>query len=71
VERGKPGPEPGEKRVEGDVRVGSGPWRLEERWWSEESIDRDYWDVELSDGGLYRIFREKKGGGWFVDGIYD
>jgi hypothetical protein len=59
------------RRVEGDVRVASGPWRLEERWWSEEGIDRDYWDVELSDGGLYRIFRDKKGGGWYADGIYD
>jgi hypothetical protein len=51
--------------------VASGPWRLEERWWSEEGIDRDYWDVELSDGGLYRIFRDKKEGGWYADGIYD
>ena len=59
------------KRVEGEVRVASGPWRLEERWWSEEGIDRDYWDVELSDGGLYRIFEDKKGGEWFADGIYD
>jgi protein ImuB len=59
------------RRVEGEVRVGSGPWCLEERWWSEEAIDRDYWDVELSDGGLYRIFQDKREGGWFVDGIYD
>jgi len=59
------------RRVEGDVRVGSGPWRLEERWWSEEAIERDYWDVELSDGGLYRIFQDRKNGDWFADGIYD
>ena len=58
-------------RVEGDVRVGAGPWRLEERWWSEEAIERDYWDVELSDGGLYRIFQDRKNGDWFADGIYD
>ncbi|HET7452071.1 MAG TPA: DNA polymerase Y family protein [Thermoanaerobaculia bacterium] len=63
--------EPKEKRIEGTVRVASGPWRVEEKWWSDETIDRDYWDVELSDGGLYRIFREAKNGAWFVDGIYD
>jgi hypothetical protein len=32
---------------------------------------RDYWDVELSDGALYRIYRERSTGTWFVDGIYD
>jgi len=32
---------------------------------------RDYWDVELSDGGLYRIYRDRKDGAWFADGIYD
>ena len=70
-EKGKPPSEPGEKRIEGDVRVASGPWRLEDRWWSEEGGDRDYWDVELSDGGLYRVFCDRKDGGWFADGIYD
>jgi len=65
-------PKPEERRrVEGEVCIASGPWRLEEKWWSEEAIDRDYWDVELSDGGLYRVFRDKKGAGWFADGIYD
>jgi hypothetical protein len=32
---------------------------------------RDYWDVELSDGALYRIYRDRKTGAWFADGIYD
>jgi len=59
------------KRIEGAVRVASGPWRVEEKWWSEAAIDREYWDVELSDGGLYRIFRDARSGAWFADGIYD
>ena len=59
------------KRIEGSVRVASGPWRVEEKWWSEEAIAREYWDVELSDGGLYRIFRDARNGAWFADGIYD
>jgi hypothetical protein len=68
---GETPPEPKEKRIEGEVRVASGPWRVEEKWWSEEAIAREYWDVELSDGGLYRIFRDARSGGWFADGIYD
>jgi hypothetical protein len=32
---------------------------------------RDYWDVELSDGALYRIYRDRKTNAWFADGIYD
>ncbi|MGH9442355.1 MAG: hypothetical protein ACRD16_08760, partial [Thermoanaerobaculia bacterium] len=57
--------------IRGDVRVASGPWRLEEEWWMESGADRDYWDVELSDGSLYRIFQDRKSLAWFADGIYD
>jgi protein ImuB len=58
-------------RIEGPIRVASGPWRLEEEWWQEQPVTRDYWDVELHDGGLYRLYRERSSGEWFVDGIYD
>jgi protein ImuB len=57
--------------IRGTVRVASGPWRLEEEWWLSSGAQRDYWDVELSDGGLYRLFRDRKSGEWLADGIYD
>ncbi|MFL6289765.1 MAG: hypothetical protein ACJ759_02605 [Thermoanaerobaculia bacterium] len=57
-------------RVEGRVKVASGPWGLEEGWWTEEPTGRDYWDVELT-GGIYRIYRDRASGEWFADGIYD
>jgi protein ImuB len=57
--------------IAGSVRVAAGPWSLEEGWWSDTPADRDYWDVELSDGGLYRIYRERAAGAWFADGVYD
>jgi protein ImuB len=57
--------------ISGSIRVASGPWSLEESWWSETPADRDYWDVELADGALYRIYRDRKSGAWFADGIYD
>lgn len=58
-------------RIQGLVRVASGPWQLEDGWWREQPVARDYWDVELSGGGLYRIYRERESQSWFADGMYD
>ena len=33
--------------------------------------DRDEWDVALSDGAMYRIFRDRDTDGWFIDAIVD
>lgn len=62
---------PRRPRVEGPVRVASGPWHLEEGWWTEKPMEREYWDVELARGGLYRLFHDRREGTWWVDGIYD
>jgi hypothetical protein len=58
-------------RIDGRVRVAAGPWRMEEGWWSDEPVERDYWDVELVGGGLYRIYRDRRSGEWWADGVYD
>ena len=58
-------------RVEGPVKVASGPWGLEEEWWADDPAGRDYWDVEIAGRGLYRIYRERATGAWYADGIYD
>lgn len=58
-------------RIAGEVRVASGPWGLEERWWTPAPLAREYWDVELRQGGLYRIYRDRATGAWFADGVYD
>jgi protein ImuB len=58
-------------RVEGAVKVASGPWGLEEEWWADDPARRDYWDVEIAGRGLYRIYRERATGAWYADGIYD
>jgi len=49
----------------------AGPWRLSGEWWRESSFSRDYYDAELSDGCVYRIYREQEGGEWFAAGVYD
>jgi protein ImuB len=58
-------------RVEGKVKVASGPWGLEEEWWADDPVGRDYWDIEIAGRGLYRIYRERATGAWYADGIYD
>jgi protein ImuB len=58
-------------RIQGLVRVAAGPWQMEEGWWSDRPLARAYWDVELSDGGLYRLYCDQRSGEWFADGVYD
>lgn len=61
----------------GRAVVSGGPWRIETEWWSERPCRRDYYDVQLSDGGIYRLYREigtgraSVGDQWFIDGCYD
>ena len=49
----------------------AGPWRLFGEWWGESRFARDYFDIELADGGIYRLYRNLQNESWFVDGIYD
>lgn len=57
--------------VRGRIRVAAGPWNLEDGWWSADPAARDYWDVELEGGGLYRVYRDRPTGRWYADGVYD
>jgi len=56
--------------IAGVVAVAAGPWRSSGNWWIEESWNRDEWDIALSTGALYRIYKEPDGR-WFVEGSYD
>jgi protein ImuB len=65
-------PKPVKRReIQGRVRVASGPWTLEDSWWTEDAAERSYWDVELSNGCIYRIYRDHASQDWFADGVYD
>jgi protein ImuB len=56
--------------VDGPVLKRAGPWRTSGEWW-QTGWNRDEWDVALSDGAVYRIFRDRKTDGWFIDAIAD
>jgi len=47
----------------------SGPWIASGEWWDRQAWERTEWEVESSDGRLYRLFQE--GDAWYVDGVYD
>ena len=68
----------------GHVETHAGPWRTSGGWWVDgaggagkagkphpPSWDRDEWDVTLSDGATYRVFRERDTDAWFIDGVVD
>ena len=65
VEQGRP------VSVGGTVTQCAGPWRTAGNWWTEKIWDRDEWDVTLSDGAAYRVFRDRRTDTWFFEGIVD
>lgn len=55
--------------IDGEVRVASGPWRLEEGWWTDDHTGIDYWDVEMHRGGIWRITHRNQE--WTGDAQFD
>ncbi len=56
--------------VEGQIRAVQGPFQLVGGWWERKSAwTCEEWDVELVQGGLYRVSRQRDE--WFLEGIYD
>ena len=57
--------------IAGRVVHAAGPWRVQGEWWSDDPYARDYYDAQLSDGGVYRLYCDVPTQHWFVDGVYD
>jgi protein ImuB len=53
------------------VVTGAGPWRVTGEWWDAHPWARDEWDVELADGLVCRLARDRIQGDWYLDGVYD
>ena len=41
-------------------------WRVVDRWWTEEPVDRRYFDVVLEGGQQTVVYRDEEGRGWFT-----
>jgi protein ImuB len=72
----------GQRGLGGRVDVAAGPWRTSGAWWDADEWSRDEWDVALSDGVTYRLFRERRADArmdkrhsakaeWFIEGVVD
>lgn len=61
--------------IQGKVLNAAGPWRSSGDWWTTTVWNRDEWDIALSDGALYRIYRDhiyhEPARNWFIEGSYD
>ena len=40
-------------------------WRVVDRWWTEDPVDRRYFDVVLESGRNAVVFRDEERGAWF------
>ena len=55
----------------------AGPWRRDGRMVAARQSPgnarhaRDYYDLALEDGGVYRLLCDLGSSEWYVDGIYD
>jgi protein ImuB len=73
--------------IGGGVDTCAGPWRTSGGWWTEMGRgqgaggkgarergvgwDRDEWDVTLTSGPTYRLFRDRHTDRWYLDGVSD
>jgi protein ImuB len=56
-----------------DIVAKAGPWRSSGKWWRRDGAtwDRDAWDMELTDGRLVRVSRNRLTNNWELEGTYD
>ena len=59
------------EKLAGRVVHAAGPWRVHGDWWNEGKYSRDYYDVQLSDGCVYRLYCDVTARRWFVEAVYD
>ena len=41
-------------------------WRVVDRWWTEEPVDRRYFEVVLESGRNVCVYRDEEAGCWFA-----
>lgn len=49
-----------------EVAVVREEWRVVDRWWTEEPVDRRYFDLVLESGENCVVFRDEERGSWFT-----
>jgi len=65
---------PRNKEMQGEILWAAGPWRSSGDWWEQKGWARDEWDIVVQgEAGiaLYRLVRDRLGGRWILEGMYD
>jgi protein ImuB len=57
--------------VEVEVQVQSSDFKVQSSGATGAGWNRDEWDVSLSDGAVYRVFRDRDADRWFIDAVVD
>jgi protein ImuB len=58
------------EQVRGEISMQRGPWVKSGEWWqADQAWSRREWDIELTDGGLYRLVHTQDT--YFLEGEYD
>jgi protein ImuB len=56
----------------GRVVERAGPCRSSGGWWTfDRGWDRDTWDLQVADGSVYRVARNRTNGQWVIEGVLD
>ena len=55
---------------EGPLMLLAGPERIESGWWDDDDIARDYFVARTQSESLVWIYRERRGGGWYLHGLF-
>jgi protein ImuB len=56
-------------KAQGEIIDAAGPYRVSGHWWDQHAWTMEEWDIELSDGALYRVAKHR--GSWFLEGCYE
>ena len=41
-------------------------WRIVDRWWTDDPVDRRYFDLVLETGENIVVYRDEESGAWFT-----
>ena len=55
---------------EGPLTLLAGPERIESGWWDNDDIARDYFVARTQSESLVWVYRERRGGGWYLHGLF-
>lgn len=55
---------------DGEIKLASGPERIESGWWDGGDIARDYYVAEDRDGARLWVYCDRESGEWYVHGVF-